>query len=489
MSESAITVDQKTNKGKPLLSLNGYGYQKDKEHNNVIYWVCNKKFNKQIQCKSRLTTTNLEDSKCMILRNNTLHNHCETTTAEESKNSMKRSIEDSVSKWKYMKTSVVINKLHASENIGDLPNDSILKSRINYRKRKLYPKQPTCLQDITEDFINIESTNGEKFLLHSSTDHSILILGTLNNLTMLCSASHWMADGTFKIVPSIYEQLFTIFGLIHDVYYPLVYVLMCDRKQVTYEYMLDSMLKVCYEYDIETPSRFVVHLDYEIASSNAFRNIFPMCEINRCLFHLTQSIYRHVTSSGLSNLYKTNKEFRDSIKMLSSLSFLPDTEIVEAFESLKEHVNSDASIIYDYFEKIYVKGSIKYTTRSGVVVRNNPLFAPLEWSCHSNVLLGIQRSNNAQEGWHNRMRYLCDKPHPNLGQFFEAVIQEQTHVVNNMKLHLHNALQLPKRNKKDIDRENRIVLLVQKYKAGILNQEEFLIGVTGNFEMDNNIDS
>ena len=43
-----------------------------------------------------------------------------------------------------------------------------------------------------------------------------------------------------------------------------------------------------------------------------------------------------------------------------------------------------------------------------------------------------------------------------------------------------------KKLKLDIDHDNRLILLVEKYKEGITNLQEFLIGITGNVEIDCN---
>ena len=480
-----LVVNENTNKGKPLLELNGFRYQIDKKTNDTIYWACVKKYAKEGYCKSRLVTSDIENGKCLITKQSSDHNHNAKIASEESKLCTKKRIVDAVSKCKYLQTSIIMNKMHATnEELYDLPTNNVLKGKINYQKRKMYPKQPTSFDEITMNHIDVQTASEENFLLHSSRDRFILIFGTINNVIMMCKSDHWMADGTFKVVPSLYEQLFTIFALIHDAYYPMLFVLLKDKKQSSYEDMLNEIIKICLANEIDPPVRFVIHLDFEIASSNAFTRVFPQCVISRCLFHLTQSIFRRVVSCGLKDLYITNQPFRDCIKMLAALSFLPPNEVTEAFQSLKENMCPEAQDIYNYFQATYVTGTLKYTTRSGIEIRNTPLFPPTEWNSHSNTINRVQRSNNIQEGWHNRMRILCIKMHPTLGYFIETLLQEHSHVVATMKKHLQNALIPPKRNKMDKDRDNRLFLLVQKYNSQIINQEELLIGIVGNIELD-----
>ena len=347
----------------------------------------------------------------------------------------------------------------------------------------MFPHQPNTIDEITLDFINIKNSRDEKILLHNAEDKSFIIFGTVTNLEMLSSCKYWMADGTFKIVPKMYSQLFTIFGFIHGCYYPFLYILMVDKKQITYENVLRAIENVSLENGFEIISDFIITLDYELASSNAFSVVFTRCEIKRCFFHLTQSVYRKVVSCGFTELYKSNSEFRDNVKMLTALSFLPVNVVEEAFDNIS--CNSEqAKVIYEYFATTYIKGNLKYTTRSGIAVRNLPMYHPREWNCHDKVNDHIARSNNVQEGWHNRMKTLCETTHPNLGRFLEVLLEEMNHVYSSMRKHLEMALEPIKRRKKDTEREKRLCLLVEKYDNAILSVEELLLGVIGNLEID-----
>ena len=89
----------------------------------------------------------------------------------------------------------------------------------------------------------METLGGRDFLIHDSGPgkDKILIFGTEENKNILRIASIWMADGTFKTVPSLFAQLYTIHGLAGGVYpfrdghlLPCIYVLLPGKSSFYY---------------------------------------------------------------------------------------------------------------------------------------------------------------------------------------------------------------------------------------------------------------
>ena len=57
--------------------------------------------------------------------------------------------------------------------------------------------------------------DGAQFLLFDSGpgNNRILIFSTATNMQMLSQSQHWYGDGTFKTVPLLFEQMYTIHGI------------------------------------------------------------------------------------------------------------------------------------------------------------------------------------------------------------------------------------------------------------------------------------
>ena len=78
--------------------------------------------------------------------------------------------------------------------------------------------------------------------------------------------------------------------------------------------------------------------------------------INYCLFHPGQSVYRQVQQLGLTQKYCTSVQFKQRIKMLTCLAFLPKEDVVLGFESLQVIYEGNEAIqpLLDYFEDSYI---------------------------------------------------------------------------------------------------------------------------------------
>src|SRR5688572_23335506 len=87
----------------------------------------------------------------------------------------------------------------------------------------------------------------QSFVLYASgpADNDRLILFDCNELLDgLTRATVWLADGTFKVVPEIFFQLYTIhFQLNHGVNPAAVYCLTKNKTRATYDGLLDEIVR------------------------------------------------------------------------------------------------------------------------------------------------------------------------------------------------------------------------------------------------------
>jgi len=171
--------------------------------------------------------------------------------------------------------------------IGQLP---IIKSlsRTIQRTRVIKENAPVNPSNIKELIIpeTYKLTNkNETFLAYDSgssesSESRILIFTTQYNLNMLQETNDWFGDGTFKSVPSIFSQLYTIHCYTGSLVIPLVYILMTSRTKKAYAEVLRQFLIL--KPDLNPKS---IKIDFEQSFILAFKEIFPNAHISGCFFH------------------------------------------------------------------------------------------------------------------------------------------------------------------------------------------------------------
>ena len=67
------------------------------------------------------------------------------------------------------------------------------------------------------------------------------MFGTIENLNALQTHSHWFVDGTFKVAPELFMQLFTIHGLVDNRALPMIYVLLTNKTEDSYFRVFDKL--------------------------------------------------------------------------------------------------------------------------------------------------------------------------------------------------------------------------------------------------------
>jgi len=81
---------------------------------------------------------------------------------------------------------------------------------------------------------------GDRFLL-PSPDKDLLIFATDENIRTLASCNLWLMDGTFKCVPSVFSQLYTIHGEIGERVVPLMFAYLPKKQAATYRLMFQRL--------------------------------------------------------------------------------------------------------------------------------------------------------------------------------------------------------------------------------------------------------
>lgn len=123
---------------------------------------------------------------------------------------------------------------------------------------------------------------------------SLQVFATQENLKMLCSSEKIFMDGTFKIVPTIFEQLYTVHGKYCGQVFPFIFCLMQNRTKASYIALFESIKRLCAERYLNFNPKTAM-IDFEKAAIKGLNETCQDTEIKGCLFHFTQCILRKVS--------------------------------------------------------------------------------------------------------------------------------------------------------------------------------------------------
>ena len=311
----------------------------------------------------------------------------------------------------------------------------------------------------------VHSGQAVRFLLHDDFDEEgnevdgedgnrLIIFASDTMLDILREAETWMMDGTFKCSPNLFFQLYTIHGVLRGYTIPAVYALMPGKRIASYSRLFEILNNHAPELNPRT-----VIMDFERAPSTALLRVFPEARIQRCFFHLSQSVWRKTQEVGLSVQYTGQQEVRRVVKSVAALAFIPPTDVVAAFEEIEDEIEGmDEEIelrqLLDYFEDTY----IGRRDRRGR--RRSPLF-PLEtWSVHQAVLDGRHRTQNRIEGWHRALQSNFDGVHPSVFRFFRG-LQREEGLQHSEVIKMRGGIEGPKTKKKYADVTTAVLRIVQ----------------------------
>jgi hypothetical protein len=184
-----------------------------------------------------------------------------------------------------------------------------------------------------------------------SIHDEILIFYTNSALNSLKNNKIWCVDGTFQVVPKPWYQLYTISFLKNNCVFPSVFIILKNKKYETY----CNALKILCENNVGLCPK-VIKSDFEIASINALKLIWPDAKISACQFHMAQALMRKLKEFNIFYDYKSNPIIKKFVKSLIALSSYDIDQILHSFECLKQHHEFPSVLLqfYQYFFENYI---------------------------------------------------------------------------------------------------------------------------------------
>lgn len=251
--------------------------------------------------------------------------------------------------------------------------------------------------------------DGRNFVLaDDGVQDKILIFGTRSNLEKLLNATEIFMDGTFRVTPTIFSQMYTLHAVHRGVMFPLLFALLPDKTQNTYSRMLQLIFQAALPLGrIFNP--LTCRIDFESAMIAAIRRVLPGASIKGCFFHYAQAIWRRVQHLGMVQLYNGNPAFRMLVRRFSAMALCPLQLLDELWMAIINEQPPGCQLLVDYMEHTWVG--------------DGSLFPRNIWNHFDGD--GI-RTNNHLEGWHNGFNHFVGIAHPTIYKLIESLQKEQS---------------------------------------------------------------
>ncbi|KAI0981440.1 hypothetical protein GJ496_002342 [Pomphorhynchus laevis] len=221
---------------------------------------------------------------------------------------------------------------------------------------------------------------------------------------MMEITQRWYADGAFKVAPTLFVQLCTIYAIKYNGVLPNIYALPPHKTECTYQRMFADLKTL--NPNIQPIS---VMTDFKIDARNAIRSAFPETELAGCLFHFGN--------------YKEDPEFACYVKCFQALAFVPVEDVISSFEILVQEASyaelEGLHLFIDYFEDTWIG-----TNQRGQ--RRDPRYEIKSWNCLHRVIQGIARANNYVEDWHRGFYFMVGAEHPSIWKLIDKIKLDQS---------------------------------------------------------------
>ena len=422
---------------------------------DVIYWRCHRSRNSH--CTGSITTGPGD----AIVSVKDTHNHPPDQASIEVKklvSTMKEKVQDCIRPIPQLYQEALV---HVTDDMAaQLPTLVGVKSSLYRRRRKLIPQLPQSRADVHFDGEWTQTFKGTQFLLAEDGVgvDKMIIFATEDNLRRLAEAGTIHVDGTFSTCPRLFYQIFTIHAATHGRHIPLVYCLLPNKRQDTYErvfQILEEKVRLSLQHDL-SPSSLLS--DFEVAIIQAVHAVFPATSTKGCYF---QALHRKIQQLGLQVEYQQNNELRNFVRKVAALAFLPLRYVRLGWTGVKATVPALPRIdeFVDYIGSTWISGN----------------FPPALWNISE---IGDCRTNHNLEGWHSKLKKVVGKAHPNVFEIVRTFKLEQAAAEVSVA-QLQAGAHPPPKPRAILQKNKKIAELKRRFTNNELNLEQYIKALSG----------
>ena len=227
-----------------------------------------------------------------------------------------------------------------------------------------------------------------------------VIFASDGQLELLRTASVVYIDATFRVVPRLFHQLFTLFVPLAEHTFPVCFALMSRKTTETYEAVFRVVHELVPQFE---PSQIIA--DFEEAPATAARAVFGTdLIVSGCWFHFAQALVKRMRKLGLVMPLRDDSGLQTLFRCLLSLPLLPVDDVRPGFEDVRLTLDDQSP------SKSLMQQLLQYVEKQWL---DKSTVGPSRLSVRDNQA----RTNNAVESFHASLRRRIKVAHPNLFAF------------------------------------------------------------------------
>ena len=238
----------------------------------------------------------------------------------------------------------------------------------------------------------------------SGGQQHMLVIYSEWQLNLALSSNIFLADSTYKNVPKIFSHLFIVHIIISIQAYPVFFILATSETEIMHTKAFEYLKSL--GVSVET-----IMTDFSLAIKNGVKNVYPCSRRKSCLFHLLQSLIKHVKKNNLGSAYTTDPEINSFIRLFFGLPFIEKHEIDFYLEIIK----SEISHISNETHKTNANGFFQYFTDTWVAGKH---YSIEDWSQYNDLKL---MTNNWSESFNAAISRRFSRSHPNCFTLIEML--------------------------------------------------------------------
>lgn len=472
----------KTQKGEPLIFHNGKWYHCYMKNQNlgVDY----------LRCDSCHVGTAKRDTATGEIVNGTVNcvEGCFVNMDVYAQREFRQIAKEKFASTAVSSTATAVDMAAAEFNVKYGPG-FVYNANAHSLKSSLYKKRAARIPPLPHNFAEIpDMANFPMQYMHTLDDPNeqflyvnepfnnvqrIMAFSTLADITSLASSNSVYMDGTFRVTPEPFVQLFTLNSFVgpnedRQVLMPRVYFLLPGKGQDVYARVLQLTLQLVeMAFDLTgngdgyTHWRYI-NSDFEAGIIAAAKSVdfdpLQMIRLRGCHFHYCSALYRFATT-GIDNMhgdyFAADKLLVRFMQKLFALPLLPENRVEDAFQELLQNDAPNYLVNTARFGRF-----VAYVYNQWIVNDVNRRMV----NCYDRM--GERRTNNDLEGWNSKIGKLMHQ-HPNLWVFIERLqaLQKQNRI--NENLILQNPINsIRVRSPKQITKEAELYGMQQVYRNG-----------------------